>query len=157
MFTPGAAMSTSAPKLLKLARESSGPSFVASPAPPGRPSESAKAETVITSSKAAGRKVAASLLLLPAATTTVTPAATTRQTASCSGSLPVHVLSDPGPPRLMLTTSIVSLLVTTQSNPQMTSDVQALPSVRITLTAQRRAPGATPTTPTLLSKAPMMP
>ena len=55
--------------------------------------------------------------------------------------------SAPFPPRLMLTTSIVSLLATTQSNPQMTSDHQPAYRCRSTLTAQRRAPGATPTTP----------
>ena len=50
ILTPGAAMSTSGPKLLQVARVSS----VEDASPPHFPSESAMAETVITSGKLAG-------------------------------------------------------------------------------------------------------
>src|ERR687898_1951050 len=80
-LTPGAAISTSAPKLLNDASDSSGPRGVSGPRPPGRPSESARAETVITSGYVAGVVFAASTALFMAATTTGTPAATVRQKA----------------------------------------------------------------------------
>jgi hypothetical protein len=65
MRRPGAARSTSAPKLEKEARAS----------------VESVALTVITSSYAAGMSSEASRALFPAATTTVTPAATVRQIA----------------------------------------------------------------------------
>ena len=76
MFTPGAAMSTTEPKLLKVAKLSSFPYFVAGPSPPHLPSLSAIAATVITSGLLAGEKDSASAALFPAATTKVIPAAT---------------------------------------------------------------------------------
>src|SRR3712207_730102 len=83
----------------------------------------------------------------------------TRQTARCRApaSLDEHLLSEPLPPRLMLTTSIVSRCLYTQSSPQITDDHVPLPSLLKTLTAQSRAPGATPTTPARLSLAAMVP
>src|SRR5215212_3849751 len=49
MRTPGAAISTSPPKLLELHRVSSAPAEVDPPMPPGFPSVSTRADTVITS------------------------------------------------------------------------------------------------------------
>src|SRR5262249_30903998 len=84
MPTPGAARSTTAPKLLNDASVSSLPyKRLTGPFPPGWPSVSTIAETVITSSNEAGTVPAASTPELPAATTYVTPAATDRHTASC--------------------------------------------------------------------------
>src|SRR5215217_3714345 len=80
---PGAAMSTSAPKFEYPAKASSVPPLeqVAAAPPPGLPSKSEKAETVIASAYVAGTVDAASTPLLPAATTTGTPAPTTLQMA----------------------------------------------------------------------------
>ncbi len=51
------------------------------PRPPGSPSKSASAETVITSSYAAGWRVVVLTDWLPAAATTVVPSATSAQMA----------------------------------------------------------------------------
>ena len=68
MHTPGATISTRLPKLLNAARVSSRSSrHVYEARPPGSPSKSASAETVITSGWLAGLKSAASTESLPAA------------------------------------------------------------------------------------------
>ncbi len=70
MPRPGAMMSTSAPKLEKSAMMSSWSRRHVAFAPPrAAPLKSANAETVMTSSYAAGMNVLASFLLFPAATT----------------------------------------------------------------------------------------
>jgi len=149
--TPGAARSTSGPKLLKLANESSGPRTVDWPSPPGKPSVSTTAETVITSSYEAGTFDAALDALFPAATTYTTPAATELQIASCNASPLVRPQfpssGKPVPPRLMFATSISSACPVTQSTPAMMSEESPKPKSFNTLTDQIRAPGATPTTP----------
>ncbi len=58
---------------------------------------------------------------------------------------------------LMFATSMVSALAVTQSTPAMTQDKYPRPYASKTLTPQRRAPGATPTTPMLLSTAAAVP
>src|SRR4051794_9534131 len=91
------------------------------------------------------------------------PAATDLQIALWYGSAVEQALSVPLPPRLMLATSIVrgpfgeSLNPVTQSMPQMIPERVPLPWLFSTRTAQRRAPGATPTTPTPLSLAAIVP
>src|SRR5687768_1569433 len=118
MQAPGAAISTSGPKLEKFASVSSTSSrHVAAPDPPASPSKSASADTVTTAGWFAGLNVEASLLLLPAATTNVTPAATAREIASSSAVL-LH-----SQPRLMLATSMVPALAATQSMPAMIHEV----------------------------------
>src|SRR5436305_8841068 len=89
MHTPGAARSTAGPKFEKNANVSS--VSVRQPgntgaSPPGLPSKSAIAETVMTSGYAAGTKTLASDDALPAATAYVTPAATDLQMARWRGS-----------------------------------------------------------------------
>src|SRR4051794_11899808 len=82
MQSPGAAMSTSAPKFEKTRNVSSGWfEHDCGPKCPGCPSVSAIPETVMTWSKAAGTRVLALVPSLPAATTTGTPASTTLQIA----------------------------------------------------------------------------
>ncbi len=61
------------------------------------------------------------------------------------------------PPRLMLATSIVSALAVTQSTASIMQERLPLPFSFNTLTAQSRAPGATPTTPMSLSMAAAVP
>src|SRR5215213_11720604 len=70
--------------------------------PPRSPSKSVKAETVITSGKAAGMNVDASENEFPAATTYVMPAPTERQIASRNPPS-VQLPTDPTSPRLMFT------------------------------------------------------
>src|SRR5215211_112241 len=117
MHTPGAITSTSLPKFEKSANVSStSVRHVDAAPPPGRPLKSARAETVITSSYAAGVDSDASTWSLPAATAYVTPAATERQIAWCSASpfvLPQLPSSEPEPPRLMLAASIGPALAVT--------------------------------------------
>src|SRR5688572_22868799 len=87
---------------------------------------------------------------LPAATTYSTPALTDLQMARCSASLllfPQLALSEPPPPRLMLTTLIVLACAVTWSIPQMMLDQEPEPALSSTLTGTRVARGATPTTP----------
>ena len=88
---------------------------------------------------------------MPADTANATPALTAPWIASYSAWL------KPLPPRLMLATSIVAAFAATQSMPAMIHELQPLPRLLSTLTAHRRAPGATPTTPSPLSSAPMVP
>ena len=57
----------------------------------------------------------------------------------------------------MLATSMVLAWAVTQSMPAMICELYPLPEELSTLTAQMRAPGATPTTPMPLSSAPMVP
>jgi hypothetical protein len=76
---------------------------VCPPSLPGRPSESARAETVMASGELAGVKFEASWALLPAATTMSTPASVAPVMARFVGESIV-----PGPPRLRLATSMVS-------------------------------------------------
>ncbi len=65
------------------------------------------------------------------------------------------------PRRLMFATigrpGCLTIHWATQSMPQMTVEVEPRPAESKTRTDQRRAPGATPTTPTPLSRAPMVP
>src|SRR5687767_8534016 len=75
-----------------------------------------------------------------------------------------HVLLGDGPmPKLMLmlATSILarppSRCDVTQSIPHTSHETKPLPLWSSTLTDHRRTPGATPTTPMLLSRAPTMP
>src|SRR3989344_329499 len=83
MLTPGAPRSTAAPKLLNDAKVSSAPYEVAGPNPPGAPSESASADTVITASLyAAGTELAVFAFSLLAATAYVTPPETALPIAS---------------------------------------------------------------------------
>ena len=90
----------------------------------------------MTSSYAAGTWLRASSDSLPAATAYVTPAAVERQIAWCSASPPVHELSDPLPPRLMLATPMPSavLLAVTQSMPQTMLDHDPEPALLSTRT-----------------------
>src|SRR3990170_536863 len=117
MRQPGAAISTRGPRLLKLARLSSGPQPVGGPTPPGAPSESTMAETVMTSGQLAGVVVVAStpssVVPLPAAAIYTTPAATELEMAAQSG------LSASTSPALMLmlATSMTSAWAVTQSTP----------------------------------------
>src|SRR6476646_1435538 len=113
MHLPGAMRSTSLPRLLKSANESS-LSYEPHekqrwpPSAPGLPSVSARAETVITSLYAAGTRAAALDDSLLAAATTVTPLATRRQIARCSTSLfvrPQLRSSEPHLATLMFTAS----------------------------------------------------
>src|SRR6266487_1432083 len=120
------------------------------PRPPGLPLKSVRADTVMTSSSAAGTTRRALVEEFPAATVYLTPAATERQIAPCSGSpveQPDRLGLEPLLPRLMLATSILPALGVTQSTPQMTLDQEPAPEASSTRTAQSRAPGATPTTP----------
>src|SRR3989338_7556106 len=101
-------MSTTAPKLLKFANESStSDRHVAGAQPPGRPLKSAMADTARTSGGLAGEKVAASLAEFPAATTTVTPAATARLMAKSMAAL-TH-----SQPKLMFATSMLAAFAVT--------------------------------------------
>jgi hypothetical protein len=105
MQVPGAAISTAVPQFENPAVVSSGCTcwqVVWPPWPPGSPSESARADTVMTSGWAAGWNVEASTRLLPAATTYTTPASTERVMASVIAGFSTV------PPRLMLTASITS-------------------------------------------------
>src|SRR5919108_3696789 len=61
------------------------------------------------------------------------------------------------PPRLMFATSMVLALAVTQSMPQTICEVAPEPAEFSTLTAHRRAPGATPTTPLASSLAAAIP
>src|SRR3989338_9014340 len=165
MKTPGAPISTGVPQLLKEAKVSSAPYEVGAPKPPCRPSVSVSAETVMTaSSYAAGTCVVAFAPLFPAATTMVTPASRARQIALCNASLfelPQLLSEAPPPPRLRFATVIgppfFGALLVTKSRPQMTDDHEPEPALFSTRTAQSLAPGATPTTPTPLSKAAIVP
>ncbi|MCZ0979574.1 hypothetical protein O1L60_12190 [Streptomyces diastatochromogenes] len=136
---------------------------VAAAAPPGCPSKSAMAVTVRTSSYEAGRWLAMSSALLPAAATRVTPLFfTTLQIAWCQGSwlvLPQLPSSAPSPPRLMFATLMPyrAALFASQLSPQMMLEVLPLPLAPSTFTAYSRAPGATPTTSSALSRAATVP
>ena len=74
--TPGAATSTSEPKLLSVERVLSRPMGVDLSLPPVQPSESTSAETLVTSLYVAGIALLASVEPLPAAATTLTSAET---------------------------------------------------------------------------------
>ena len=104
-LTPGPMISTSGPKLENPANVSS----VAPPRPPGSPSESNIAETVMTSSNEAGMLFEASAESFPAATTTVVPEATRLLTAAwkatTTGSVESSVQTEQRAPRLILATS----------------------------------------------------
>src|SRR2546422_10904706 len=91
MLTPGAAIKwfrseLDVAKFEKSANLSSAAHVKAEPDPHGWPSESPNAETVMTSSYAAGLNWLTSVVLLPAATTNVTPSPTARQMAMCIAS-----------------------------------------------------------------------
>jgi hypothetical protein len=103
---------------------------------------------------------------LPAATTYVTPAATLLQIAMCIASptaRPQLSLGGPLEPRLMFATAMSLLglesvrVAVTQSMPQITCEVRPDPLEPSTRTAQSLVPGATPTAPEPLLRAPMMP
>jgi hypothetical protein len=121
----------------------------------------------MTSLYAAGTRAAALSLSFAAAATTVTPLATSRQIAACSTSplvAPQFLSSAPNLATLMLTASNRgrdesegSRCAAIQSRPQTYQERSPEPlSFRI-LTAQTRTPGATPTTPIVLSMAPTVP
>src|SRR5688500_12980382 len=172
MHLPGAMMSTSEPKLLKSANVSS-TSYVPHekqrlpPSPPALPSVSARAETVMTSLYAAGTRAAALPESFAAAATTTTPALTTRQLAAWRMSLLLTPQSPPSRPHLatlMLTAAISGRFAllgsrweAIQSRPQTYQDSNPAPVSSRILTAHRRTPGATPTTPLPLSIAPTVP
>src|SRR5918998_5411594 len=94
---------------------------------------------------------------LPAATTKGTPLVfTALQIALCSASSlvkPQFPSSAPPPPRLMLDTSSSDELAATTLMPQTMSSVVPVPASERTLIAHTGAPGATPTTPKVLSNA----
>jgi hypothetical protein len=121
MLTPGATTDMLAPKLLKVAQQSSHPYVVPGPSPPGRPSVSVNEPTAITSGNAAGTVVDRSRLEFPADTTYVTPAFTELQMACRSELDAQEVPAVPPPLRLILTTEIPSwaAFAVTQSIPQM--------------------------------------
>ena len=137
MHTPGAAIvcATSeleTAKLLKSANVSStSVRQVGDAVPPGRPSKSAIAVTVRTSSYAAGTLVAKSLLSFPAPTTYVIPLTTELQIATWSASLFVWPQLPSSAEfwkrRLMLATlmPVTAAFAVTQSMPQMT--VESVP------------------------------
>src|SRR5688572_20304039 len=144
MSNPGAATSTAAPWLLNEARASSGPAQVLGPSPPRHPSESASAETVVTSGYFAGAYPPASAPSLPAATARRSPPARALQTAWWSEELSHLLGSSPeAPARLMLATPMPRAAA--QSRPQMSHDQLPEPSSPSTLTAHSPVPGATPT------------
>src|SRR3954470_11286260 len=132
------------------------------PSPPGTPSVSTIAVTASTSGQAAGtwpRPLAdIASPLFPAAATGVTPAATSAQIAECSGSF-AHDPMAPVAPKLMFATRIPSdcACAVTHSIPQMTSLVDPPPFAPSTFTAYNFVPGATPTTPLPLLRAPIVP
>src|SRR6187200_1435253 len=95
------------------------------------------------------------------------PPATTRQIALCRMSaffVPQAWSSEPHLVTLMLAASIIGRLASvgsffesTQSRPQTYQDSSPYPSSLRILTAHSRAPGATPTTPNVLSRAATVP
>src|SRR3954453_15108107 len=109
------------------------------------------AETAITDGSAAGQKCATFPASLPAAATRVTPA------AAVLASAVLNAVLGQSQPKLMLTTSIVDACVVTQSRAAMMPEIEPLPVEPRTLTAHSRTPGATPTTPKVLSSAPAVP
>jgi hypothetical protein len=156
---PGAITVTFAPKLLYLAQQSSQPQSVVGPNPPGFPSLSFIDPTAMTSGNAAGTVLLTSTPAFPAETTYVTPALTELQIAWRSALDAHEVPAEPPPLRLMLTTVIplAAAFAVTQSIPQMIQPQDPLAPAPRTFTDQIRAPGATPTTPSPLSIAPMVP
>src|SRR3989344_9571962 len=109
-------------------------------------------------------KFAAFAPLFHAATTIVTPASRARQMALCSASLfelPQLLSEAPPPPSERFATVIgppfFGALLVTKSIPQITLDHEPEPALFRTRTAQSFAPGATPTTPTPLSNAAIVP
>ena len=116
---------------------------------------------------AAGTYAAALVRSLAAAATTVMPALYRRQIAWWRMSrlrTPQSVASRPVFATLMFTASmrgrdesLGSRWERIQSRPQTYHDSSPLPLELRMRTAQRRTPGATPTTPTVLSRAPTVP
>ena len=145
-------MSTTDPQLEKSESVSStSDRHVTAPTPPARPSKSASALTVRTLSNAAGLYPPASTSTFPADTANATPPFTADWIASRSAWL------NPGAPRLMLATSIVPEFAATQSTPRRIQEMKPVPAPSSTFTDHSRLPGATPTTPTWSSSAPMIP
>ena len=122
MFTPGAMMSTPAPKFENDAK----------------PSVMLEAATQIASATSAGDWLETSVAELPAETQYVTPSAIELRTAASS------VAERPPPSDMFATAGFVVWLPVTQSIPEITPAVVPEPPASSTRTAIRRAFFATP-------------
>ena len=105
------------------------------------------ADTAITEGWLAGEKEAAFAPLFPAATTYVIPDLTELLIAV------LRELDEHWQPKLRLAISIRPALSVTYSIPFIIVEIEPEPELLRTLTAHNLAPGATPTTPIVLSLA----